>query len=110
MLLCYTRAFSVQVATTAVANGHGTLEARLYRWLLMVGDRLGQSFAVTHQFLALMLGVRRSGVTLAIQILEGRGLIKATRGNVTIIDRPGLIEHAAGTYGFAEAEYDRLLP
>jgi CRP-like cAMP-binding protein len=109
LLLCFARAFGMQVATTAVANGHGTLEARLSRWLLMVGDRLGHSFEVTHEFLALMLAVRRSGVTLAIQILEGHGLIKATRGNVMIVDRDGLIAHASGTYGFAEAEYKRLL-
>lgn len=109
VFLCFARSFGVQVATTAVANGHGTVESRLSRWLLMVSDRLGQSFNVTHEFLALMLAVRRSGVTLAIQILEGRGLIRATRGKVTIVNREGLLVSAAGTYGYAEAEYKRLL-
>ena len=56
-----------------------------------------------------MLAVRRSGVTLAVQILEGEGLIRATRGHVTILDREGLIDGANGAYGFAEREYERLM-
>lgn len=56
-----------------------------------------------------MLGVRRSGVTIALQILESRGLIRATRCRVAILDREGLLVSAAGTYGYAEAEYKRLL-
>ena len=69
----------------------------------------GPRFAITHEFIALMLAVRRSGVTLAVQILEGKGLIRATRGNVTILDREGLIEGSNGAYGFAEREYERLM-
>jgi DNA-binding FadR family transcriptional regulator len=75
----------------------------------MVGDRAGMSFTITHEFVSVMLGVRRSGVTLAIQILEGKGLIRATRGSVTIVDRAGLIEVANSSYGFAERHYERLL-
>jgi CRP-like cAMP-binding protein len=107
--LRFSRSFSIQVASTAFANGHSKLEARLARWLLMVGDRMGPSFSVTHEFLGMMLAVRRSGVTLALQILEGKGLIRSTRGAVAIIDRAGLIEHAGGVYGLAEREYQRLL-
>jgi CRP-like cAMP-binding protein len=109
LLLRYARAFSIQVSTTALANGRAKLEERLCRWLLMVSDRVGPHFKITHEFISLMLAVRRSGVTLALQILEGRALIRATRGAIAIVDREGLIETANGVYGFAEREYDRLL-
>ena len=56
-----------------------------------------------------MLGVRRPGATVAIQALEGRGLIKATRGHIQIVDRGGLEEGANGCYGAPEAEYRRLI-
>ncbi len=109
LFVLYARCFSIQVASTAMANGKSKLEARLARWLLMVADRVGRTFNVTHEFLALMLAVRRSGVTLAMQLLEGRGLIRSTRGTVTIVDRSALIEHADGAYGLSEREYERLL-
>ena len=80
-LLRYAQVFSVQVTQTAVANGRAKLESRLARWLLMAHDRFDHGpFPFTHQFLALMLGVRRPGVTVALHFLEGYGLIKATRG------------------------------
>ena len=109
VMLRYARTFAIQVASTALANGRSKLDERLCRWLLMVSDRVGPRFAITHEFIALMLAVRRSGVTLAVQILEGKGLIRATRGNVTILDRQGLIEGSNGAYGFAEREYQRLM-
>jgi CRP-like cAMP-binding protein len=109
ILLRYARSFSIQVATTALANGRAKLDERLARWLLMVGDRAGTTFPITHEFISVMLGVRRPGVTLAVQILEGNGLIRATRGAITIIDRRGLIELANGAYGFAEMHHERLL-
>jgi CRP-like cAMP-binding protein len=109
IFLRYSRAFSVQLANTAFANGRSKLEERLARWLLMVGDRMGSSFHITHEFLAMMLAVRRSGVTLALQMLEGNGLIRAGRGSITILDREGLIRSARGAYGLAEQEYARLL-
>lgn len=102
-------AFSIQVATTAFANGRSKLEERLARWLLMVADRVGPRLDITHEFLAMMLAVRRSGVTLAVQLLEGKGLIRARRGSITIEDRAGLVEAANGSYGLAEHEYERLL-
>lgn len=105
----YSRAFHIQIACTAFANGKSKLEERLARWLLMVADRRGATFNVTHEFLATMLAVRRSGVTLAIQLLEGKGLVRATRGTVSVIDREGMIAHAAGAYGLPEREYERLL-
>ena len=109
LLLHFARAFSIQVASTALANGRSKLDERLARWLLMVGDRAGQTFSITHEFISIMLGVRRSGVTLAVQILEGKGYIRATRGSITILDRQGLVAAANGAYGFAEVHYERLL-
>lgn len=109
LLLLHGRAFNLQVASTTVANGSHRLEERLARWLLMVGDRLGDSFEITHEFLSLMLAVRRSGVTLGLQVLEGRGLIHSTRGRVVIVDREGLILATRGCYGMAERESERLV-
>jgi hypothetical protein len=108
LFLTYARSYEIQVAATSIANGQALLEERLARWLLMVADRLGPSFPITHEFLAAMLAVRRSGVTLALQVLEGDGMIRATRGNIAIHDRDGLLERANGAYGLAEREYTRL--
>jgi CRP-like cAMP-binding protein len=109
-LLRYAQVFSTQVAQTAVANGRAKLEARLARWLLMAHDRFDhEAFPFTHKFLALMLGVRRPGVTVALHFLEGYGLIKATRGLIAVVDRKGLEAHADASYGVPEAEYERLI-
>lgn len=108
LLLTSARAYEIQVASTSIANGQGLLEERLARWLLMVADRVGSSFQITHEFLAAMLAVRRSSVTLTLQVLEGDGLIRSTRGNVSIVDREGLVVRANGSYGLAEREYTRL--
>ena len=110
VLARYARMFYLQVASTSVSNGSSKLEERLARWLLMVGDRAGASFHITHAFLATMLAVRRSGVTLSLQVLEGRGLIRSGRGVVTILDRAGLVEASNGAYGLAEREQARLFP
>ncbi len=109
-LLRYVEAFQVQVAHTALSHGSYTLEARLARWLLMCHDRLdGDELPLTHEFLALMLGVQRSGVTLALHMLEASGMIRAKRGLITITDRAKLEEVAGGSYGAPEAEYRRLI-
>jgi hypothetical protein len=82
----------------------------LARWLLMSHDRLeGDDLPLTHEFLSLMLGAQRSSVTLAVQAVEGYGMIRANRGLLTIRDRDKLLELAGGGYGVAEAEYDRLI-
>ena len=76
----------------------------------MAQDRMGENeLALTHEFMSIMLGVRRPGVTDTLHQLEGRGLIRSTRGVVRIIDREGLIEAANSLYGLPEAEYERLL-
>ena len=107
-LLRYGYAFTVQMAQTALANGRHKLEERLARWLLMAHDRVdGDELPLTHEFLSLMLGVRRSGVTVALKILEREGMVRARRGGVAIIDRDGLKECANGAYRGPEAELRR---
>ena len=110
LLLRYVQAFLVQVGQTALSNGSFSIEERLARWLLLTRDRSDtDEIDLTHEFLSTMLGVGRTGVTLATQILEGNGLIRAKRGLLTIIDRPGLEKKAAFAYGTAEREYERLI-
>jgi CRP-like cAMP-binding protein len=109
-LLRYVNVFMVQGSQTALANGRGRLDERLARWLLMWHDRvLADDLVTTHEFLALLLGVRRQGVTVALHELEGRGLIRSTRSHVRILDRDGLLLVANGFYGIPEAEYDRSI-
>jgi CRP-like cAMP-binding protein len=98
-----------QMASTVLANGRGTVLERLARWLLMAHDRVdGDALPLTHELLSVMLGARRSGVTVALRTFEERGLVDATRGLITILDRDGLEETANGFYGIAEAEMRRL--
>jgi len=109
-LLHYVQAFMTQTAHTAASNGSAKLEERLARWLLMAHDRMdGDELPLVHEFLALMLGVRRPGVTVAVHTLEAQGLIRAMRGNINIVDRAGLEELAGAAYGVPEAEYRRLM-
>jgi len=109
-LLLFARAFAIQMAHTALANGAGLLEQRLARWLLMLHDRVdGDTLAITHDYIATMLSVRRPGVSVALKVLEEQGLTRVNRGSIAILDRRGLIEKAAGLYGQTEEEYRRLL-
>ncbi|MGF1622618.1 MAG: Crp/Fnr family transcriptional regulator [Rhodomicrobiaceae bacterium] len=110
VMLSFVQVLLIQIAYTALANNFAKLEERLARWLLMSHDRIdGNQLPVVHEFMAEMLGVRRPGVTVALHILEGKGLIHAERGKLVIVDRDGLIEHAAGYYGAPEAEFARLM-
>ena len=100
-------AFAVlaQIAQTALVNASFSIEERLARWLLMCADRLvGDDIHMTHEFLALMLNVRRAGVTLAMQSLLGAGLLGTTRGVIRIVDRAGLEEFAHDAYDPAATE------
>lgn len=109
LLTRYARSLSLQTGYTALANVQSKFDERLARWLLMVHDRTERdSFAVTHEFLAVMLGVHRPGVTVALQVLEGQLLIKSIRGKISITDREGLVAFTRGAYGPAELEYKRL--
>lgn len=108
--LRYVQSCDIQLAQSALANARYNMGERLARWLLMCHDRMdGNDLPLTHEFLALMLGVRRSGVTNEIHIFEGMQMIKATRGNIKLLDRARLEETAGGCYGVAEREYERLL-
>ncbi len=109
-LLQFAQVFMTQVTQTALANGRAKIEERLARWLLMAQDRLDSNdVSLTHEFLALMLGVRRPGVTDALNALERKGLVRSNRGAVRIINREGLVRVAGGSYGVPEAEYERLI-
>lgn len=106
----YVQSLIVQVGHTVYANTDLTIEARLARWILMTHDRLQKDeLILTHEFLAMMLGVRRPGVTTATHVLEGSGMIRARRGRIIVIDRDKLEDLAGDAYGPAEAEYERLL-
>jgi CRP-like cAMP-binding protein len=109
-LLKYVQVFMVQTAHTAVANARAKIEARLARWILMAQDRLdGASLPLTHEFLSLMLGVRRAGVTEALHALEAMKLIRSARGEVVVLNRKGIERKAGNAYGAPEAEFRRLI-
>ena len=109
-LLRYVQTLMTQISQTALSNGHAKLEERLARWLLMCHDRLDiDRMNLTHEFMSIMLGVRRAGVTVGVHILEGKGLIRAHRGEIIILDREELENEAHGFHGVAEAEYARLI-
>jgi CRP-like cAMP-binding protein len=98
-MLRYANTFLLQTTTTALANGRSKIEERLARWLLMAADRVdGKELPLTHEFLGLMLGTYRPGVTKAVQALEKEDLITARRGSITILDRRGLEKRSNGTY------------
>ena len=97
-LLVYAHEFLQQTMRTAVANGRSKIEERLARWLLMADDRIDGDIPLTQEFLAMMLGVRRPGVTVAFQALERRGVIARRRGRIAILDREALETLSNGTY------------
>jgi CRP-like cAMP-binding protein len=110
LLLRYVQYFIVQVGQTAVSNAHCSVELRLARWLLMGHDRVeGDEVPLTHEYLSIMLAVRRSSVTVAIHELEGRGFIRGRRGSILMRDRAALEAFAADIYGVPEATFERLI-
>ena len=111
LLLRYTQALITQMSQTAVCNRHHTLDQQLCRWLLMSLDRLQVSeLVMTQELIANMLGVRREGVTDSATKLQNAGLIKYSRGHITVLDRPGLEKRTCECYAVVKNEYDRLLP
>jgi CRP-like cAMP-binding protein len=107
----YALAFYAQVTLTAACNARHALEQRLARWLLTARDRAeGDEFPITHEFMAMMLGVRRPGVSLAAGILQKAGLIHYARGRMAVTDRSGLEAVSCECYRIARSEFSRLLP
>ena len=111
LLLRYTQALLTQMFQTAVCNRHHSLDQQLCRWLLLSLDRLaGDELVMTQQLIADMLGVRREGVTEAAGQLQEAGLIKYSRGHITVLDRKRLEERTCECYAVVKKEFDRLLP
>ena len=111
LLLRYTQALITQMAQTAVCNRHHSLDQQLCRWLLLSLDRLqGSELVMTQELIANMLGVRREGVTEGALKLQKLGLIRYSRGHITVLDRPGLEQRTCECYAVVKNEYDRLLP
>ena len=110
VMRCYAQAVVHQMAQTIACNRLHTVEQRCARWLLMTHDRAAaDTFPLTHEFLAAMLGVRRAGVTVAEGKLRRAGLIRYTRGAVTVVDRCGLEAASCECYRTDGDEYARLL-
>ena len=111
LLLRYTQALITQMSQTAVCNRHHSIEQQLCRWLLLSADRLPTNvLSMTQELIANMLGVRREGVTESAGKLQEAGLIRYSRGRITILDRPRLETRVCECYQVVKTEYDRLLP
>jgi CRP-like cAMP-binding protein len=109
-LLLFTQTLFFQVSQTAACNARHSVAERLSRWLLMAQDRVGSDqVPLTQEFLAIMLGVRRAGVTVAAGTLQTAGLIQYTHGRITVLDRDALEAAACECYRLGKNEYARLL-
>jgi CRP-like cAMP-binding protein len=111
LLLRFTQALITQMTQTAVCNRHHEVDQQLCRWLLLSLDRLeGSELVMTQELIANMLGVQRAGVSEAAGKLQAEGLIRYSRGRISVIDRPRLEARVCECYGAVKREYDRLLP
>ncbi|MEE4379338.1 MAG: Crp/Fnr family transcriptional regulator [Candidatus Competibacteraceae bacterium] len=111
LLLRYTLALLTQMAQTAVCNRHHSVDQQLCRWLLLSLDRLpSDELRMTQELIANMLGVRREGVTEAAGKLQSAGLIRYSRGHITVLDRAGLEARVCECYEVVRKEFRRLLP
>jgi CRP-like cAMP-binding protein len=111
LLLRFTQALITQMAQTAVCNRHHSVDQQLCRWLLLSLDRLASNdLVMTQELIANMLGVRREGVTEAAGNLQQAGLIRYSRGHITVLDRAGLEARSCECYAVVKTETDRLLP
>lgn len=111
LLLSFTNALHIQVTQTAACNSRHELNQKLARWLLSARDRTeSDELALSHEFLSMMLGRRRAGVTVALGNMKKAGLIENSVGRVRILDREGLENAACECYRVVSDEYRRLLP
>jgi CRP-like cAMP-binding protein len=110
VLLRYTQSLITQMAQTAVCNRHHSVNQQLCRWLLLSLDRLSSNeLKMTQELIANMLGVRREGVTAAAGDLQRAGVIRYSRGKITVIDRTKLEQLSCECYSVVKKETDRLL-
>lgn len=110
LLSRYAQTVAIQAGFTALSNAVHRIDERLARWILMCHDRTdGDEISLTHEFLSIMLAVRRPSVTNALHELEGRKLIFSGRGVIIVRDRAGLEAFASDAYGDCEKEYERLV-
>ena len=111
LFLRYMHEYLIEVAQTAACNRLHNIEERCARWLLMTHDRVGYAaqFPLTQGYLAIMLGVRRAGVTVAAGALQDAGLIRYRRGGIRVVDRKGLEAAACECYGLVRRHFDRLV-
>ena len=110
MLLRFVQSMFTQVAQTAACNRLHTLDQRLARWLLMTHDRIGEStLQLTQEFLSRMLGVRRAGVSVAANSLRQQGVIDYHRGDIVVVNRPGVESLSCECYKIVKQEYDTYL-
>ena len=110
LLLRYTQYWTDQLSQSVACNRLHTLDERCARWLLLTYDRVeGDNFELTHEFLSLMLGVRRAGVTVAMGALQSQRILSYVRGRVHILDRPRLEEASCNCYHITRSQLQRLL-
>jgi len=110
-VLAYNEALLAQAYHTVACNAVHPVEARCCRWILSTQDRVRQTdLPLTHEFLAEMLGVQRSTVSLVVRALQTAGLIRQGRGVISVSDRAGLEESACECYGAIRRNLERLLP
>lgn len=107
----YSQALLVLMAQSVACNALHDINQRCARWLLMTYDRVGgDTLLLTQEYLAAMLGVRRSSVTDVAKALQHQGLIKYSRGRIVVLDRPGLLKLTCECYLLTRAELDRRVP
>jgi CRP-like cAMP-binding protein len=110
LVLRFVQVLNTQASFTALSNAVHSIDERLARWLLMCHDRhASDDIPLTHEFLSIMLAVRRPSVTTALHVLEGNGFIRSERGYVVVRNRHALEDFAKDAYGKAEAEYKKLI-
>ncbi len=106
----YQVAFMVQLAQSVACNGLHTIQQRCCRWLLITHDRVQDDvLPLTHELLAIMLGVRRPGITVVLQSLQARGFVEYSRGKIEVRNRQGLEAASCECYRVVKMHHDRLL-